>query len=91
MKALAELVIAALELVEAEARDLKHGAFRLALAVSLLAVATLLAAGGVTLIAIGVFVFLQNRTSTVTAAIICGLALLAGAGAIAWQAQRMTK
>lgn len=92
MKALAELLIAGLELVEAEGRQLRLTAFRFVAAAALIALSAVIAAGGVVLLAVGTFLMLQWLTGHAwAAALICGIGCVLVAGAVGWIAHLMVK
>jgi hypothetical protein len=89
--ALADLVIALLELLEAEARALRSGSFRLGLSLVLLAVAGILALGGVGLVLRAVYLYLAILLSPPTATLITGLVTLAAAGGLVWSARGLSR
>lgn len=86
MKAISELFIAAVELLEAEGRYLRQQATRLGVAFTLFLVAGLLGAVGVLMLAGALFSWLQKTLSLEAALIIVGVLILAGAGALIWKA-----
>ena len=91
MKALVELLIAVLELFEAEARALRTGAFRLGLCMALLGVAGLLTAGGVGLILRALYLYLVIVLGQATATLVIGLVTLFLAGGSIWSARRLSR
>ena len=92
MKALADLFISAVEVVEAEGRDLRRWAFRVGVSVSLLIAAALLVAVAVVLLAMAIAFYLHYLTdSWGLALLIAGVVVLACAGVVGWQAHKMIK
>ena len=91
MRALAELLIAFLELLEAEARALRSGAFRLGLSLALLGTAGTLALAGVALIMWALYLYLAIILSPPTATLITGMVTLLVAGALVWSARRLSR
>jgi hypothetical protein len=91
LKALAELVIACLELLEAEARALRSGTFRLGLCLVLLGVAGLFMVGGGGLILHACYLYLAALVGQATATLIIGLVTLSIAGGALWSARRFSR
>ena len=91
MRALAELIIAFLELLEAEARALRSGSFRLGLSLALLGTAGTLALGGVALILRALYLYLAIILSPPTATLITGMVTLLVAGGLVWSARRLSR
>jgi len=91
LRALAELLIAFLELLEAEARALPSGAFRLGLRLALLGTAGTLALAGVALIMWALYLYLAIILSPPTATLITGMVTLLVAGALVWSARRLSR
>lgn len=91
MKALADLIIAAVELIETEARQLRLWSYRLGAGLALLFAAAALGVGGVLLLAAAVFVAMQQVMGTATTLLVLGLVLSAVAGAIGWTVHRNLK
>ena len=91
MRALAELLIAFLELLEAEARALRSGAFRLGLSLALLGTAGTLALASVALIMWALYLYLAIILSPPTATLITGMVTLLVAGALVWSARRLSR
>ena len=91
MRALAELLIAFLELLEAEARALRAGTFRLGLSLALLGTAGTLAVVGVTLIMWALYLYLAIILSPPTATLITGIVTLLVAGGLIWSAKRLSR
>lgn len=89
MEALANLVIAAADLVEAEGRTLRRQMVRLATAATMILVAALLALLGLGFLLYGLFWLLAEQMSSPAAAACFGIAALAAAGGIAWSARRI--
>ena len=91
MRALAELLIAFLELLEAEARALRSGTFRLGLSLALLGTAGTLAVAGVSLIMWALYLYLVIILSPPTATLITGMVTLLVAGVLVWSARRLSR
>lgn len=91
MRALAELLIAFLELLEAEVRALRSGTFRLGLSLALLGTAGTLAVVGVSLIMRALYLYLAMVLSPPTATLITGMATLLVAGVLIWSAGRLSR
>jgi hypothetical protein len=91
LRALAELLIAFLELLEAEARALRSGAFRLGLSLALLGTAGTLALAGVALIMWALYLYLAIILSPPTATLITGMVTLLVAGVLVWSARRLSR
>ena len=91
MRALAELLIAFLELLEAEARALRSGTFRLGLSLALLGTAGTLAVVGVSLIMRALYLYLAIILSPPTATLITGIVTLLVAGGLVWSARRFSR
>jgi hypothetical protein len=91
LRALAELIIAFLELLEAEARVLRSGSFRLGLSLALLGTAGTLAVAGVSLILWALYLYLAIILSPPTATLITGIVTLLVAGGLVWSARRLSR
>jgi hypothetical protein len=91
LRALTELIIALLELLEAEARALRSGAFRLGLALALLGAAGVLTVGGVGLILRALYLYLAIFLGQATATLLIGLVTLLVAGELVWSARRLSR
>jgi hypothetical protein len=91
LKALVELIIAVLELLEAEARALRSGAFRLGLCTVLLGAAGVLIVGGVGLILRALFLYLVILLGQATANLLIGLVTLLMAGGLVWSARQLSR
>jgi len=91
LRALAELLIAFLELLEAEARGLRSGTFRLGLSLALLGTAGTLAVAGVSLIMWALYLYLVIILSPPTATLITGMVTLLVAGVLVWSARRLSR
>jgi hypothetical protein len=91
LRALAELIIACLELLEAEARALRSGSFRLGLSLALLGIAGILALGGVAIILWALYLYLAIALSPPTASLITGMVTLLIAGGLVWSARRLSR
>jgi len=89
--AFADTLIAALELLEAEARSARKGATRMAGAAVLLAAAGLLALGAAALLAWALMTALYPVMAPPLARLLTGLAVLAVAGGVLWAATRMNR
>jgi hypothetical protein len=89
LKALAELIIAFLELLEAEARALRSGSFRLAMSVGLLATAGLLGLGGIGLVLWALYLYLAMFMSPSAATLLTGVVTLLASGGLVWSARRL--
>lgn len=93
MKALAEFLIAGLELVEAEGRQLRLTLFRFGVALTLVVLALVVAVAGTALLAVGSFLGLQALLGdrTWAAALVSGFLFVLVSGALAWIASRLVK
>jgi hypothetical protein len=91
LRALAELIIALLELLEAEARALRAGSFCLGLSLALLAAAGTLALVGVGLILWALYLYLAIFLIPPTATLITGVVTLLAAGGLVWSARRLSR
>jgi hypothetical protein len=91
LRALAELLIALLELLEAEARALRSGAFRLGLSLALLVTAGILTLSAVALILRALYLYLAIILSPPTATLITGVVTLLVAGGLVWIARRLSR
>jgi hypothetical protein len=91
LRGLAELIIALLELLEAEARALRAGAFRLGLSVALLGAAGVLFVGGVGFILRGLYLYLAIWLGQATATLLIGWVTLFVAGGLIWSARRLSR
>jgi hypothetical protein len=91
LRALAELIIALLELLEAEARVLRSGAFRLGLSLALLATAGILTLSAIALILRALYLYLVIILSPPTATLITGVVTLPVAGGLVWTARRLSR
>lgn len=89
MEALANLVIATADLVEAEGRTFRRQAVRLAIAAAMILVAALLALFGIGFLLYGLFWLLAEQMSSPAASACFGIVALAMAGGVAWTARRM--
>jgi len=89
LKAITELFIAGTELVEAEARDLRHWTIRVGVSLTLIVAAGILAAAGVLVIAAGLLLALGYVLGTPGAMVIVGVLLLLCAGGFAWKARKL--
>ncbi|MCE9590050.1 MAG: hypothetical protein K8S99_05955 [Planctomycetes bacterium] len=89
MKLLTDVFISAVELLEAEARDLRRGAYRLGAAMGMLTIAVILGAAGILAVGGALFMLLQWWIGPIGAAAIVGAALMAGAGGLWWTAHGM--
>jgi hypothetical protein len=91
LKVLAELIIALLELLEAEARALRSGSFRLGLSLALLGTAGTLTLGGVGLILWALYLYLAILLNPPTATLITGVVTLLVSGGLVWSARRLSR
>jgi hypothetical protein len=91
LRALAELIIALLELLEAEARALRSGAFRLGLSLALLVTAGILTLSAIALILRALYLYLAIILSPPTATLITGVVTLLVAGGLVWIARRFSR
>jgi hypothetical protein len=91
LKALVELIIALLKLLEAEVRALHAGAFRLGLCVALLGAAGIFIVGGVGLILRALYLYLAIILGQATATLLIGLVALLVAGGLVWSARRLSR
>lgn len=91
MRGVTELIIALLELLEAEARALRSGSFRLGLSLALLGTAGTLMLVGVGLILRALYLYLAIVLSPPTATLITGLVTLLMSGGLLWSARRLSR
>ena len=91
MRGLTELIIALLELLEAEARALRSGSFRLGLSLALLGTAGTLMLVGVALILRALYLYLAIFLSPPTATLITGMVTLLVSGGLVWSARRLSR
>lgn len=91
MRGLAELIIALMELLEAEARALRAGAFRLGLSLALLGTAGTLGLGGMGLILWAVYLYLALILNPPTATLMTGIATMLVSGGLVWSARRLSR
>jgi len=91
LRGLAELIIALLELLEAEARALRAGSFRLGLSLALLGTAGILMLVGVGLILRALYLYLAIFLSPPTATLITGVVTLLVSGGLVWSARRLSR
>jgi hypothetical protein len=91
MEALANLMIATVDLVEAEGRALRRQAVRFLWTVALILVASVMGAVGVGFVLAGLYWLLSAQLSAPEAAILFGIIALALAGAIAWIAHGLMR
>jgi len=91
LRGLAELIIALLELLEAEARALRAGSFRLGLSLALLGTAGILMLVGVGLILRALYLYLAIFLSPPTATLITGMVTLLVSGGLVWTARRLSR
>ena len=76
MESFARMIVASFELVEAEGRVLKQQLLRMAIAIALGIIVTILTITGLAFLIWGLFETLAVRTSTATAAVTFGLIIL---------------
>jgi hypothetical protein len=91
LRGLTELIIALLELLEAEARALRSGSFRLGLSLALLGTAGALMLVGVGLILWALYLYLVIFLSPPTATLITGIITLLVAGGLVWSARQLNR
>jgi hypothetical protein len=91
LRGLAELIIALLELLEAEARALRSGSFRLGLSLALLGTAGTLMLVGVGLILRALYLYLAIVLSPPTTTLITGIVTLLISGGLVWSATRLSR
>ena len=91
MRGLAELIIALLELLEAEARALRSGSFRLGLSLALLGTAGILMLVGVWLILRALYLYLAIFLSPPKATLITGVVTLLVSGGLVWSVRRLSR
>lgn len=91
MRALADLTIALLDLLEAEARALRAGSFRLGLSLALLGAAGVLGLGGMGLILRAVYLYFALVLSPPTATLMTGIVTLFVSGGLVWSARRLSR
>jgi hypothetical protein len=91
LRGLAELIIALLELLEAEARALRSGSFRLGLSLALLGTAGTLTLVGLGLLLWALYLYLVIFLSQPTASLITGVVTLLLSGGLVWSARRLSR
>jgi hypothetical protein len=91
LRGLAELIIALLELLEAEARALRSGSLRLGLSLALLGTAGTLMFVGVGLILWALYLYLASVLSPPAATLITGMVSLLVSGALVWSAKQLSR
>ena len=91
MRGLAELIIALMELLEAEARALRSGSFRLGLSLVLLGAAGTLGLGGMALILRAMYLYFALVLSPPTATLMTGIVTLLVSGGLVWSARRLNR
>jgi hypothetical protein len=91
LRALADLTIALLELLEAEARALRAGSFRLGLSLALLGAAGVLGLSGIGLILRAVYLYFALVLSPPTATLMTGIVTLLVSGGLIWSARRLSR
>ena len=91
MRGLTELIIALLELLEAEARALRSGSFRLGVSLVLLGTAGIFMFVGVGLILRALYLYLVIFLSPPTATLITGMATLLVSGGLVWSARQLSR
>jgi hypothetical protein len=91
LRALADLTIALLDLLEAEARALRAGSFRLGLSLALLGAAGVLGLGGMGLILRAVYLYFALVLSPPTATLMTGIVTLFVSGGLVWSARRLSR
>jgi hypothetical protein len=89
LKVLADLIIALLELLEAEVRALRSGSFRLGLSLVLLGTAGILLVVGIGLILWAFYLYVAILLSPSTATLITGVVTLLVSGGLLWSARRL--
>lgn len=89
MEALAKMLVATVDLFEAEGRTLRRHLIRLTTAVTLILVAALLALFGVGFLLYGLFWLLAEQMSSPAASACFGVVTLGLAGGIAWTVRRI--
>jgi hypothetical protein len=89
LKPLAELFISAMELVEAEGRDLRRWTFQVGAALAVVLLAAALAAAGVLAVAAAIYLLLSWAMGPIAAWAIVGVLLVGGAGGLWWMAHGM--
>ncbi len=91
MKAIAELIIALLELLESEARAARDQLRRLGLGLGLLAGAGIIGLAGLALALGALYLYLAETFDPASSVLLTGIACLLVAGALLWAASRATK
>jgi hypothetical protein len=91
LRGLAELIIALLELLEAEARALRSGLFRFGLSLLFLGAAGTLMLAGVGLIVRALYLYLAISLSPPMATLITGVVTLLVSGGLVWSARRLSR
>jgi hypothetical protein len=91
MEALARMMIATVDLVEAEGRSLRRGIVRLGVAAALGVIALLVAGFGVVFVLLGVYRALASVMPEPAAAVVFGALALVGAGGMTWWARSVLR
>lgn len=91
MEALANLMVATAELVEAEGRSLRRHLLRLSISAALVMVAALVALFGIGFLLYGLFWLMAEQMSGPATAAIFGMVAVGLAGGIAWIARQMIR
>ena len=91
MRALPELIIALLELIEAEVRALRSGAQRFAVTLVFLGTAGVLTVVGAALLLRALYLYLLIVLIPPTATLITGVVTLLIAGGCLWSARRLSR
>jgi hypothetical protein len=91
LRGLADLLIALLELLEAEARAFRSGLFRLSLSLVLLGAAGTLILVGVGLVLRSLYLYLAILLSPPTATLLTGIVTLLVSGGLVWGARRLSR
>jgi hypothetical protein len=91
LRVLADLIIALLELLEAEARAFRSGLFRVVLSLALVGTAGTLTLGGVGLILWALYLDLALFLSPPTATLTTGVITLLVSGGLVWSAGRLSR
>lgn len=89
MNSISTAVVAFMDLMEAEVREVRRAIFRLGLSLALLMLCGVCALSGVAVLMLAWFYFLEPLVGQAPAAFLTALVLLAGAGGLLWTARRL--
>lgn len=88
---MAEFIIALLELLEAEGRDLRRGIHEISLGLGFIIVGGILLLSGIVFLALALYLYLTRTMPPSTVMMICGLLSLIISGGLIWIASRLMR